>query len=266
MNYLRARDLVLRAFSLSNASMNALWLNRMSAYLHSDLRIASAKALVGKKIARETVLLKRYGRTGFSPEPSLQAASSIGDILLCEARAARHFWHEFRTLIPPESGFSARVPHAPDPVNRLLDIGYHHLANEVRKILNAHAIPTELGLLHVARTAKGQPLVYDLMELFRADIVAGETLRFIRLKKKRPFSFEPKDIPPFLARVNVRLSRRFYLAPFRSCRTYRYYMELQVLKLVRAINHREVFNPVSLPVRHESRCRCLTDDPGVLDS
>ncbi|OHA90846.1 MAG: hypothetical protein A2832_00825 [Candidatus Zambryskibacteria bacterium RIFCSPHIGHO2_01_FULL_44_22b] len=31
-------------------------------------------------------------------------------------------------------------------------------------------------------------------------------------------------------------------------------MEVQILKFVKAVNHKEVFEPLKLPARHESRC------------
>lgn len=236
--------------------MNALWITRMSEYKHSPLALVSAKHLIEMKVDAESALLRRYRRPSADIRSELAAAMDIGGVLLIEARAARHFWREFRALIPEDSGFETREPHANDPVNQMLDIGYHHLTNLVRRVLDERGVPADLGLLHVARATDSAPLAYDLVELFRADVVDAEALRFVRLKKRRPFSFEQEAIAGFLGRLNARLERRHYFRIFKSCRTYRYYIELQALKFIRAVDRGEPFEPVHLPTRHELRCRC----------
>lgn len=233
--------------------MNALWITRMSSYRNSPEALLSAKVMVQCKVHRQAVLLRRYHKA--IEESDMANISSLPELLLYEARMAKQFWRHFRTLIPAHTPFSGRTPQALDAVNRLLDIGYHHLASCVRTICDRYDIPTALGLLHVAQSADSTPLVYDLMELFRSDSVDAETLRFLRLKKKPLVEVGQKEIGHFLHEVNARLLRKQYLKDFKICHTYRYYMEVQILKFVKAVNHGEVFSPVSLPARHESRCR-----------
>jgi CRISPR-associated endonuclease Cas1 len=241
------------SFILSHGNdMNALWLTRMSAYKNSPLALESAKALIGKKIDRESALLARYHRQPATIR--VASAISLQEVLLAEARAARHFWREFGALLPRGLAFSGRVIHGSDPVNRILDIGYHHLTGLVAKTLAKCGITPELGLLHVAHAATSAPLAYDLVELFRADIVDAEALRFFRLKKRVPPEIRPDDVARFIARANKRLDRRHYLRAFKGCRSYRYYMELQILKFERAVDRGEAFAPADLPTRHDARC------------
>jgi CRISPR-associated endonuclease Cas1 len=247
------------AFLLSNEHMNALWITRMSDYKHSPLALESAKRLIKVKIAQETALLRRYQRPVFKADFS--QIQTVGDILLTEARAARYFWRHFSELLPEGSGFLGRQPGAADPVNKLLDVGYHHVTGIVRKFLDERDVPVALGLLHVARTSASAPLAYDLVELFRADTVDAEALRFFRLKKK-PLRTADEEIAHFLAKLNERLTRLHYLKNFGQCHTYRYYMELQILKFVKAVDHGEVFAPLHLPARHDTRC--LTSRKPVL--
>lgn len=226
----------------------------MCAYLHSPHRIESAHKIVAMKIAREGALLRRYGRkAGLAASD----AQTIEDVLLWEARAAKHFWKEFRALLPLYPDFEGRSVRAQDPVNRLLDIGYHHLAGSIQKILTRLEIPTALGIIHAPHAADSAPLVYDLMELFRADTINTELLRFLRLKKKRIDVVDQTIIGHFLHEVNERMDRMYYLRDFHACQSYRYYMELQILKFISAVNHRQTFSPVELPTRHDSRCRPL---------
>lgn len=176
------------------------------------------------------------------------------EVLLAEARAAKQYWTALESLLPEWAHFEGRQPRRADIANQLLDIGYHHLTNKVRNILDERDVSPAMGILHAAHGASSAPLAYDLVELFRADVVDAETVRFLRMKKK-PQKFEQKYIPIFLKSTNKRLEKRHYLKNFKQCHTYSYYMELQILKFIAAVNHRTTFEPIHLPMRHESRCR-----------
>ena len=77
-----------------------------------------------------------------------------------------------------------RKSRTTDAVNQLLDIGYHHIAAKLERIIVEKDISPSLGLIHWAHSANAKPLVYDLMELFRADLVDFVLLKYLRLKKK----------------------------------------------------------------------------------
>ncbi len=223
----------------------------MCAYKHSPLGLESAKQIIEHKTRRESALLSHFGIESFPVD--ISHAQHIQELLLIEARAARHLWKHFRELLPNEYYFPGRVPGAKDVSNRLLDVGFHHLTNNVAAYLNARDVSTSLGLLHVPRTSDAAPLAYDLVELFRADIVDAEVLRYLRLKKK-PITDPNTHIPHFLHEVNERLNRRHYLKDFKQCHTYRYYIELQILRFIHSVDHQRCFTPIALPDRHDSRC------------
>jgi len=232
--------------------MNALWINRLCSYKRLPLSVESAKRLVEIKTERQDALLKKYKKKLSTND--ILAAANIQAVLLSEARAAKLYWREFRLLLPSFLGFHGRKPRAADITNRLLDIGYHHLTNVVRKILDRNAVPSVMGILHVAHKTDSAPLAYDLVELFRADIVDAEVLRFLRLKKKVFINLDQRELAHFLHEVNERLERKYYLKDFKMCHPYTYYMELQILKFISAVNHKTVFDPLHLPARHDSRC------------
>jgi CRISPR-associated endonuclease Cas1 len=224
----------------------------MSEYSQSPFALQSAQVIIEAKIRHRSALLARYKQP--RSVKSLHRAESAQDILLYEARAAKQFWAAYRMLLPEWVAFTTRKPRSKDSTNVLLDIGYHHLTNKIIKKLAEKDITTALGLLHKPRTASSAPLAYDLVELFRADIVDAEVLSFLRLKKKPIVQLTQKDIAHFLQRVNKRLLRKHYLRDFKQCHTYEYYMDLQLIKFIKAINHNEVFKPLWLPRRHDSRC------------
>jgi CRISPR-associated endonuclease Cas1 len=178
-------------------------------------------------------------------------------VLLYEAHAAKQYWKFFRTLLPAWTNFSHREPHYGDITNRLLDIGYHHLGTCVEKIFTTHEASTALGLLHVAQKSDSTPIVYDLMELFRADVIDMTVLTFLRQKKKPILRLGQKDIAHFIYEVRQRLAYLHYLKDFKQCHPYNYYLELQIVKFMKAVNHRELFQPMELPDRHDTRCPCV---------
>lgn len=231
---------------------NALWVTRMCTYRQSVHAVKSAETIINVKVARRRVLLKRYGIV--RPASPMGDAVTVQHVLLHEARAAKKFWLEFKRLLPDWTQFPGRFPREKDLTNNLLDIGYHHLANRVKRLLTAHNVSFAMGLIHIPRTADSAPLVYDLMELFRADVVDAEVLRFLRLKKKPVRMLTQKHIAHFLHEVNERMDKKYYLRDFKQCHTYHYYMNVQVLKFIKAVNHKEVFHPIILPTRHDSRC------------
>lgn len=233
--------------------MNALWIKNLCEYKNTTNAVFTAKTIIDLKIKRREIILKKYKlNRKFSKSKKLE---SIQDVLLYEARNAKNFWREFSYLLPSWCVFKTRVPHSEtDITNKLLDVGYHHLANEVKKNFIKYNIPTELGIIHVAGNSSDTPLVYDLMEIFRGDIVDTEVVRFLRLKKKPILKIKQKDISHFIYEINQRMNKKYFLKEFRRCQTYRYYMELQILKFVKAVNHKSVFSPIYLPSRHDNRC------------
>jgi CRISPR-associated endonuclease Cas1 len=240
--------------------MNSLWLERITSYKNSPLATESAQIIIEQKVSHQNALLKKYQQVTFTVDTR---GNSINDLLLYEARAAKHFWKQYKILIPLWAQFPGRRARGKDVTNTLLDIGYHHLANEERKILEKHNVTLAPALFHVAHKEKSAPLVYDLMELFRSDIVDTEVLKYLRQKRRSILTIEQSDIRIFLHRINKRLEKRHFLQDFHQCHTYRYYMELQLIKFIKAVNHKEVFAPLHLPQRHDTRCACTHSQPMV---
>ncbi len=231
----------------------------MCAYKHSPEALASAKEIIRFKIERESIFLQHYAHSPFVVD--FDQVRSVRDLLLVEGRAAHHFWRAYAEILPKWCGFAGRSPGGTDITNRLLDIGFHHLTNIIRALLEKHGISPALALLHVPRASDSAPLAYDLVELFRADSVDVEVARYLRLKKK-PFNSLHQEVPHFVHELKERLDALHYLKDFHQCHSYRYYMELQTLKFVKAVNHKEIVHFLTLPTRHDTRC--LTHGKAVL--
>jgi hypothetical protein len=89
-------------------------------------------------------------------------------------------------------------------------------------------------------------------------LVDKEVLKYLRLKKVPLSTIEQQDIRYFIHRLQKRMSRKYFLRDFAQCHTYHYYMELQIMKFIKAVNHKEIFMPLHLPQRHEIRCTCIS--------
>lgn len=233
--------------------MNALWLKRLSDYIHSELVLATSQNILTHKLARQHALLKRY-RLGGDASVSVFTTKNLPALLLHEARFAHLYWQNIRKLLLNKVTFPARKPHAADPMNKLLDIGYRYLANQVSIQLGKHDLDQSLGLFHRANTSDSQPLTYDLMELFRADLVDTEIVHYFKQQKQLITTLTAHDIAHVLHRIKHRGLRRHYLKVFKACRSYNYYMELQILHFSRAVRHITIFIPDNLPNRHDDRC------------
>jgi len=214
--------------------------------------VVSAKIIIDLKTQRRDILLKKYHIS--YQKNNFRNPKNIQWILLYEARTAKSFWKHFRLLLPEWCYFKGRKAKSMDIVNSMLDIGYHHITNITKKILNNHDISPALGILHKANRTNGAPLAYDLVEIFRADTVETEVLNFLRLKKKPITGLSQKHIAQFIGRINKRVERKYFLREFKQCHTYKYYMELQIFKFIKAVNHKLIFSPLKLPSRHEKRC------------
>src|SRR5436309_2800812 len=155
--------------------MNALWLTRISTYQKTGNCFLSVEKIMNLKNQRRESLMQQYGV--LLPHMRLVNHDTAQKIMLAEGRAAQLFWRKFSLLLPGWCDFRARYPGSDDMVNRLLDIGYHHITNLTRNILEKYDISPALGILHVARKSTSAPLAYDLVEMFRADSVEAEVLK-----------------------------------------------------------------------------------------
>ncbi len=163
-------------------------------YWDSSASFESAKLLVTRKIWNMWHLLERALAYRVKKYPTIAQelrslintsimmaevtagqAKDRGDLLRIEARATKAYWRGFVLLAHCPHGWHRAYPHAADPWNRALNIGYTMLANVVRDTVKAHDLSEEIGMLHVPRRGH-EALVYDFEELFRQTVVDAAIL------------------------------------------------------------------------------------------
>jgi CRISPR-associated endonuclease Cas1 len=233
--------------------MNAKWLAHLLTYRESEHRLLAIQKMLYHKIASQAGLLQRYGKHIDIPA-NITEIENPKKLLLAEARYARVYWKSFALLLPIWCSWQGRIPHAPDRVNKLLDIGYHTLASIVQKKCDTLDIPTEIGLLHTAQSAHAHPLVYDIMECFRVLMVDKVLLKFLRMKKRPLEVVDQVCIRDFLHEVYRVLHNEYYHRGRHACISVSYWMDLVLLEFRNAVSKQRAFSPVWMPVRHENRC------------
>lgn len=233
--------------------MNALWISRIAEYIHTQKALHTAQKIIFIKTKAQNSLLQHF-HIPTRTQNKIFFTKDTQELLLKEARHAKYFWSQYKKLLPQWVNFPGRIQHGYDISNKLLNIGYHHLTGIVKSICRQKDISTVIGLLHVAHSTDSEPLVYDLVELFRSDVVDREVLHFLRQKKKPIKELSSDTIAHFIFKVKKRLEKQFYIKNFEQCETYLYYMDLQVTRFIKAVNHVTIFEPFSISHRHENRC------------
>lgn len=113
-------------------------------------------------------------------------------LLLIEARASKYYWSSIKLLAKQPNDWKRIYPHATDPLNQALNIGYTMLANMIRSSIKKHHLEPSIGILHAPRDRK-EALVYDLEELFRGPVIDAAILPLFT-RRKNWQEIESKEI------------------------------------------------------------------------
>lgn len=233
--------------------MNAKTLERI-VHFRFDMGKDVIKEIMYRKISYQFSLIGKKARLAFYRE-RLSKVEAVEDIFIVEALAAREYWSYFKTLVSKKCDWKSRSPRAYDPVNKLFDIGYHHLTQVIAKTFEDIGLPYELGLLHKAQSKSSKPLVYDFMEWLRPIVVDRSVLVFLRKKKRKFEKITPRDIGLFINMIKNRFAQPHYHKKLGYCVSLEYWMRLNALSLLSAINHHCKPSWKFPSLRHESRCK-----------
>lgn len=233
--------------------MNAKFLEQFVIYREEhDLDLA--KTLLSQKVEYQfTILGERKMAISFLDE--ICSATTIPNILLIEARAARAYWKKFGTRIGTKASWSGREAHRKDVMNQLLDIGYHYLTQKIIAICQEINLPTELGVFHKAQSAKAHPLVYDFMETMRPIIVDAVLLKMIHKKKLPIIKINPRLISAFIYRLKKESEIKYFHRSLGYCIELNYWIRLLLLKFIGCVRERRIYAPLFPSLRHETRCK-----------
>ncbi len=155
----------------------------------ADARIAQVKALetqTALEIAKQFIEAKTRGLANLAnylaqrsqgdtsaprtlrqeARKRIPAAKNPRELLSVEAELTKKAWNMLRQYIPQEYGFTARNPHAGDPINSAINYTYAILYTLATHALTAAGLDPHIGFLHTNRPAR-KSLVYDYTEQFK---------------------------------------------------------------------------------------------------
>lgn len=233
--------------------MNARLLEKLIIYRQTQ-GLACAKTLLAQKIKYQCAVLgARKDSMVFVDQ--VKHASDIASLLLIEARAARLYWKKIGKKIQAKAVWFGRQAGRKDPVNQLLDIGYHYLTQKTINICQEINLPTELGIFHKAQGPKVHPLVYDFIEPWRP-IMVDEVLLKVIGKKKQPIdTVDGKLIAYFIVRIKKKAEAHFFHKQLDYCITLDYWVRLLLLAFMSCVHLGKQYRPIFPSLRHESRCQ-----------
>ena len=239
--------------------MNAKLLERMTSYRDKQ-GVFCSKKILSKKIKYQFQIIGQL-KSSNNFIQNIIDSRDVQELLLIEARAARAYWHIFGKRIVQKVSWNGRGAHAGDVANKLLDIGYHYLANKLLTICQEINLPTELGFFHKAQSANTHPLVYDCMEWLRPIVVDSVLLKMIGKKKKKIETIHQKFIPVFISKIKHKFERDYFHRKLGYCVALEYWTKLVLLELMDCINTNKKYNPIFPSLRNETRCSCNKKPP-----
>lgn len=190
---------------------------------------------------------------------STQSPASRTNIFLNEARAARAYWQAVAVLFnTAQPGWKRHFPHATDPVNLLFNTGYTFLARWIRDAIQRSGLLPEIGVLH-AVAAGHEPLVYDLMELFRQPVIDAVVVPLLTKKKRRITQLTKRDMARAVAKMHEQWKKPW---PYHGkCWPIREIAYHETLALAEAMRRKEPWGPYRHAWGHGWSCAQYRHSP-----
>lgn len=162
----------------------ALHLAQAQLVLDSALCVVMARTLVEAKLRNQRAQLSRLNRLPRDAEVmvairdigriirKLPGATEVNPLRGMEGAAAATYWPALGRLCSAVSGVFRRERPAESPLNAAINYLTAMLARDIRSAILRVGLHPGFGTLHAPRD-RYEPLVYDLMEIFRAPLTEG---------------------------------------------------------------------------------------------
>ena len=170
--------------------------------LDEKIALDLIKQVLNVKIGEQVKILKYYAKQGHKEELQMLAEAAViyrkkirfgkdsESLRGMEGIASRTYFEGFQYMLDQENwpwhGRTRRP--AQDAVNALLNYGYAFLEREVRLGIIGSGLDVRIGFLH-SNNGRKDSLVFDLMEMFRQNIIDRLVLKGIHRKQLRPDDF-----------------------------------------------------------------------------
>ncbi len=239
----------------------------------------TAAAIVARKCRNEAALLtkflpyqRRYPERSAVLVRSVRRLQTLSErlegapptrpaVFLQEAHAARAYWAGVSVLLSQhDPAWKRRYPHARDPTNLLFNTGYTFLTRWVRDAVQGAGLLPEIGVLHAVADGK-EPLVYDLMELFRQPAIDAVVIPLLTKKKRLLPRLSDRDIRRAVARFHEQWERPFWYKG--QCVPLRQIAERECIALGRAQLRGKPWQPYHHPWGHGWTCVGYRASPNI---
>lgn len=170
-------------------------------YFQSPHSLKSAQALIDRKCLNMVHLIQRalpYRAKLYEEQAgvfrhthqfidsqrlTLPLCDTRQKIMLLEGRATHAYWKPIAMMAHTFPEWKRVHPHATDPLNVALNIGYTVLARVIKEKIMRYGATPYIGMLHAARD-NHEALVYDFEELFRQIAVDAAIIPLFSRNKK----------------------------------------------------------------------------------
>lgn len=187
-----------------------LW--QVVCFQNQDFALDGAKYIVRRKIKGQIALLNQYKKSKSIPNfvavhrtmqallKCVERTKKVDTLRGIEGLASRTYFSVLGHVLSEPWEFSGRRRHpSPDPVNAILSYGYSFLEREVRACLLTAGLDVRIGVLHSTNNRKDS-LVYDVMDIFRQDIIDRFVLKLLNRHMILPEDFDLSERGCFLSK------------------------------------------------------------------
>ena len=187
-----------------------LW--QVAYFQNQEFALDGAKYIVRRKIKGQIALLNQYKKSKCIPNfvavhrtmqallKRVERTKKVDTLRGIEGLASRTYFSVLEHVLSEPWEFSGRRRHpSPDPVNAILSYGYSFLEREVRACLLTAGLDVRIGVLHSTNNRKDS-LVYDVMDIFRQDIIDRFVLKLLNRHMILPEDFDLSERGCFLSK------------------------------------------------------------------
>jgi CRISPR-associated protein Cas1 len=193
-------------------------------FQNQEFALAGAKYIVRRKIKGHISLLNQYKKSKSIPNfeavhktlkallKRVERIQKVDRLRGIEGLASRTYFSVLGHVLSEPWEFSGRKRHpSPDPVNAILSYGYSFLEREVRACLLTAGLDVRIGVLHSTNNRKDS-FVYDVMDIFRQDIIDRFVLKLLNRHMIFPEDFDISEHGCFLSKEANKKWIEFYEA------------------------------------------------------
>lgn len=201
ISYIDRSGKLLGCMADNKTSLDRL-LMQQRCFVHPKIAAELIRYTIGRKMENQRHLLAYYASSQQNErlkeaaaviriyEHKLSYTDAAEDLRGYEGIASRVYFEAFGEIFDSRqwdwSGRNRRPPQ--DPVNSMLSYGYAFLEREVRVAIAGARLDARIGFLH-SNNGRKDSLVFDLLELFRQNVIDKFVLKMINRQLLLPIDF-----------------------------------------------------------------------------